>query len=75
MSFQAYIDNIKEKTGKTPEEIRQEAMKKEILSDDMKATVFTDWLKAEYGLGHGHGMALWKYFIDRQWIVTKHTKI
>jgi len=75
MSFQAYLDNITQKTGKTPEQIRDEAIHQGILSEDMKATVFTDWLKKEYQLGHGHAMALWKYFIDKKWIITKHSKI
>ena len=75
MSFQAYIDNIKMKTGKTPEEIRDEALARGILVEDMKATAFTDWLKKEYQLGQGHAMAMWKYFIDKKWIVTKHSKI
>lgn len=41
----------------------------------MKATVFTNWLKKEYQLGHGHSMAMWKYFIDQPWIITKHLKL
>jgi hypothetical protein len=75
MSFQAYIDNITKKTGKTPEQIRDEAVSQGILVKDMKATVFTDWLKKEYELGHGHAMSLWKYFIEHEWIVTKHSKM
>lgn len=75
MSFQAYIGNIREKTGKTPEMIRQDAVDQGILEDDMKATSFTNWLKSEYGLGHGHAMAMWKYFIDHKWIETKHSKM
>jgi hypothetical protein len=55
--------------------MRDEAIEQGILSEDMKATVFTDWLKSEYQLGHGHAMAMWKYFIDQQWIITKHSKI
>lgn len=75
MSFQAYLDNITQKTGKTPEQIKEDAVNQGILVEDMKATVFTDWLKKEYQLGHGHAMAMWKYFIDKKWIVTKHSKI
>ena len=75
MSFQAYIDNIKEKTGKTPEMIRQDAVDQGILTDDMKATPFTNWLKSQYGLGHGHAMAMWKYFVDHNWIDTKHSNL
>ena len=75
MSFQAYIDNIEEKTGKTPEMIHKDAADQGILTDDMKATTFTNWLKSEYGLGHGHAMAMWKYFIDHNWIETKNSKL
>jgi len=32
MSFQAYIDNIKAKTGKTPEDFKKRAEKKVCLS-------------------------------------------
>ena len=75
MSFQAYIDNIIKKTGKMPEQIRDEAVSQGVLAEDMKATIFTDWLKKEYQLGHGHTMAMWKYFIDRKWIITKYSKM
>jgi hypothetical protein len=30
-----------------------------------KATAITDWLKAEYGLGHGHAMAIVKLLKDK----------
>jgi hypothetical protein len=75
MSFEAYIDNVTKKTGKTPEQIRDEAVSQGILADDIKATVFTDWLKKEYQLGHGHSMAMWKYFIEHKWIITKYSKM
>lgn len=75
MSFQAYIDNITAKTGKTPDQIREEAIQQGIIVEDMKATVFTDWLKKEYQLGHGHAMSMWKLFVDKKWIVTKNTKL
>ena len=54
MSFQAYLDNIEEKTGKTPNDFIAEAKKKKI-------TEFKDiiaWLKNDYGLGLGHARAL-----------------
>ncbi len=75
MSFQAYIDNITTKTGKTPEQIKDDALSQGIITEDMKAAVFTDWLNTEYQLGHGHGMALWKYFIEYKWIITKYSKM
>jgi len=61
MSFQAYLDNIAEKTGKGPEEFRRLAAEKGFAGPDgllVKATVITDWLKADFGLGHGHAMAI-----------------
>jgi len=75
MSFKAYIDNITQKTGKTPDQIRDDALSQGVITQDMKATVFTDWLMKEYQLGHGHAMALWKYFIEHKWIVTKLSKM
>lgn len=75
MSFQAYLDTIKKNTGKTPEQIRDEADSQGVLVEDIKATVFTDWIKKEYALGHGHAMALWKYFIEQKWIITKFSKM
>ena len=64
MSFQAYIDTIKAKTGKTPADFKNMAADKgfydgtQILAD-VKATQITDWLKADFGLGHGHAMAVY----------------
>jgi len=68
MSFQAYIDNIKAKTGKTPEQFRELAEKAGVLKPGMKAGDLIAWLKKEYDLGHGHSMALFKYFKDSDWI-------
>ena len=54
MSFQAYLDNIQEKTGKTPNDFIAEANKKKLTeSKDIIA-----WLKKDYGLGLGHARAL-----------------
>lgn len=64
MSFQAYIDNIEEKTGNTPADFHAEANKKGLLTADTKATQITDWLKADYGLGQGHAMAIYKTLKD-----------
>ncbi|MBL7682765.1 MAG: DUF4287 domain-containing protein [Flavipsychrobacter sp.] len=62
MSFQAYIDNIKAKTGKTPEDFRKLAEKKGLLKPGVKAGEILNWLKEEYGLGHGHAMAIYTVF-------------
>jgi Domain of unknown function (DUF4287) len=75
MSFQAYIDNIKAKTGKSPEDFRNLADKAGLIAPDMKATVLTEWLKKEFGLGHGHCMAIWAVFVSKGWVETKNTKL
>jgi len=67
MSFQAYIDNIKAKTGKSPDDFKKLAeekgfMKNGTIADGVKATAITDWLKSEFGLGHGHAMAIYAAF-------------
>ncbi|RKN47653.1 DUF4287 domain-containing protein [Micromonospora endolithica] len=58
MSFQAYLDAIEDKTGKTPRVLVDEAKRHGYDAVDVKAGVIVDWLKAEYGLGRGHAMAL-----------------
>lgn len=57
MSFQAYLDNIEKKTGKTPQELIDLAKEKGLTSES-KAGEIASWLKEEFGLGHGHAMAL-----------------
>lgn len=59
MSFQAYLDTIKAKTGKTPEDFKALAKKKGLLGPGAKAGEVTAWLKQEFGLGHGHAMAIY----------------
>ncbi|MDZ4722022.1 MAG: DUF4287 domain-containing protein [Roseiflexaceae bacterium] len=62
MSFQAYIDNIKAKTGKTPEDFKQLAEEKGLLKPGYKAGEIVGWLKQDFGLGHGHAMAIYATF-------------
>ena len=67
MSFQAYIDNIKAKTGKAPADFKKLAEEKEFIVDGklnpkVKATEITNWLKEEFNLGHGHAMAIFMTF-------------
>jgi Domain of unknown function (DUF4287) len=71
MSFQAYIDNIKAKTGKTPADFKKLAEKKGFLQNGelvktVKATEITNWLKQEFDLGHGHSMAIFATFKGKQ---------
>jgi hypothetical protein len=57
MSFQAYLDNIESKTGKTPEEFVRLAGERGYTAGT-KATEIVNWLKDDFGLGRGHAMAL-----------------
>ncbi len=63
MTFQAYIDNIQAKTGKTPADFKRLAGQKGFvqghsLAPGVKAGQFVDWLKSDFGLGHGDAMAI-----------------
>ena len=67
MSFQAYLDNIKAKTGKSPEDFKKLAEQKGFLKNGalvktIKATEITNWLKSEFELGHGHAIAIYALF-------------
>ncbi len=64
MSFQAYLDNIKAKTGKSPGDFEMMADKKGFsvkgkLKPETKAGDIVKWLKEEFDLGHGHSMAIY----------------
>ena len=71
MSFQAYIDNIKEKTGKTPEDFHKLAKKAGLMTPTLKATQFVAWMAEEFDLGRGHAMAIWAVFKSKGWVDTK----
>ena len=63
MSFQAYLDNIEAKTGRTPDQFRQWGAEKGFataagLAPGVKAGTIVTALKEEFGLGHGHAMAI-----------------
>jgi len=65
MTFQAYLDTIKEKTGLEPADFRRLAEVKGLLAEGTKTSEILGWLKAEYNLGSGHGMALVATFKER----------
>ncbi len=58
MSFQAYLDAIEDKTGLTPRQLVDIAKSKGYDQPDVKAGEILEWLKTDYDLGRGHGMAL-----------------
>lgn len=57
MSFQAYLDNIEDKTGITPNEFIALATAKGF-NKDTKSSEIIEWLKTDFDLGRGHAMAL-----------------
>lgn len=71
MSFQAYLDNIEAKTGKTPQQFVNEARAKGF-SKDTKAGEIVAWLAEDYGLGRGHAMALVHVIKNGAQISDKH---
>jgi len=72
MSFQAYLDNIEEKTGKTPNEFIAMAKEKGFDDPKTKAGVILEWLKKDFDLGRGHGMALVHIIKNGAQISDKH---
>jgi hypothetical protein len=58
MTFQAYLDTIKAKTGLGPDDFRRLAAEKGFLAAEVKVGTIVAWLKDEYGLGPGHAMAI-----------------
>ena len=57
MSFQAYLDAVETKTGRTPRQLVDEATVRGF-DETTKAGDILAWLKDDYDLGRGHGMAL-----------------
>lgn len=74
MSFQAYLDTIKSKTGKTPDDLKKLADKKGLLKPGVKAGDIVSWLKEDFDLGHGHAMAIWAVFKSKGWVEDKKKK-
>ena len=64
MTFQAYIDTIHEKTGKTPDDFRALAAAKGLAGPGVKAGDVLAWLAEDFGLGRGHGMAIYSILKD-----------
>ena len=75
MSFQAYIDNIKAKTDKSPDELKKLADKKGLLKQGVKAGKIVNWLKEDFDLGHGHSMAIWAVFKSKGLVEDPKKKI
>ena len=66
MSFQAYLDNVEARTGKSAEALKAIAIGKGLadengLAPGVKAGAIIDWLKDDFDLGHGHAMSIVAY--------------
>ena len=72
MSFQAYLDAVETKTGKTPKQLIALAKKKGLDKPDTKAGVIIDWLKEDFELGRGHAMAIVHVIKNGEAISDKH---
>ena len=65
--LQSYYDNILKNTGKSPEDFKQLAIaagffENGVLKPGVKAGEILTWLKNNFGLGRGHGMAIYHSF-------------
>ena len=63
MSFQAYLNTIEQKTGKSAADLRAMGAARgwtagATLADGIKPMAIVATLKDELGLGHGHAMAV-----------------
>jgi hypothetical protein len=68
MSFQAYLDAVKAKTGHTPEELKVLAEKAGVYHPDMKAGELVAWTAKTFNLGHGHTMSIWVVWKEKGWV-------
>ena len=73
MSYQAYLDAIERKTGKTPAELLAEAAQRGY-TPTTKAAEVVGWLKDEYDLGRGHAMALYGVLKNGTILNDKHVE-
>ncbi len=60
MTYTAYIENIRSKTGKGPEFYLSESKRLGLTTH----AELLKWLKSDCGLGHGHANALILYIRD-----------
>ena len=71
MTFQAYLDNIEDKTGLTPRQFIELATAKGY-GPGTKSAEIVAWLGEDYGLGRGHAMALVHVITKGDKIDAKH---
>ncbi|MFI5843569.1 DUF4287 domain-containing protein [Catenuloplanes sp. NPDC051500] len=71
MSFQAYLDAIEVKTGRTPADLLAVARERGY-GGDTRTGEIVQWLKDDFELGRGHAMALVHVIKNGPGISDKH---
>src|SRR6478609_2309899 len=71
VSFQAYLDAVEDKTGLTPRRLVDLAHERGF-DATTKAGPILEWLRDDYGLGRGHGMAMVHVITKGPQISSKH---
>jgi hypothetical protein len=69
VSLQAYLDNIRAKTGKSPADFFAAAKRNRLVGPELAAGRLVAWLKKDFDLGHGHAMAIWAVFKKNGWVI------
>jgi len=73
MSFQAYIDAVEKKSGKTPSDLLEEARGLDF-GPQSKSSEIVEWLQKDYGVGRGHAMAFVHVVTNGATISDKHVR-
>jgi hypothetical protein len=71
VSFQAYLDGLEKKTGRTPRELIDLASSRGF-DATAPAGEIVQWLKDDFGVGRGHAMALVHVIKNGPQISDKH---
>lgn len=71
MSYQAYLDAIEAKSGKTPRQLLDVAAERGY-GPTAKAGEVVAWLAEDYGIGRGHAMAFYGVLKNGSTISGKH---
>ena len=72
MSFQAYLDAIEAKTGRTPRQLLGEAIARGYQQPGVKPGFNVQCLADEHGLARGHAMAMVHVITKGPQISSKH---
>ena len=71
MSYQAYLDALEAKTGRTPAQLLDEARSRGY-GPQTGAGVVVAWLQQDHGVGRGHAMALYGVLKNGPTVPEKH---